>query len=128
MKPVEEFEWDDDNLLHCSNEHRLGPVKVDQVRDTRCVFFFNHPDRAATHLMIGPDSSGRFWTVAISPSRAAGLWYDHTGYESSGRERKAYDQWVNRVTGDFGEKEIAQGNEDFEKIFGTPEKPSPSKK
>jgi hypothetical protein len=105
MPPVESFDWDDDNLFHCSTEHRLGPVKVDQVRDNRCVFFLNHADQRATHLMIGPDKSGTMWTIAISRSREAGHWYVHTGHESGRRELDAYYNWVGRrIGGDSNEK------------------------
>jgi hypothetical protein len=105
MPPVEIFDWDDDNLFHCSTEHRLGPVKVDQVRDTRCLFFLNHADQRATHLMIGPDRSGTIWTIAISAAREAGHWYVHTGFESGRRELDAYYKWIGRLgDGDFGEE------------------------
>jgi hypothetical protein len=101
MPPVEQFAWDDDNIFHCS-AHKLSADQVDQVRDTRCVFFVNHSDQKASHLMIGPDRSGLFWTIAIS-QREVGLWYVHTGYQSSRKELAAYDAWVDRVSNQSGE-------------------------
>ena len=86
---VFEFEWDEVNEPHCAR-HDLTPVTVQEVKDSRPKFFLNDPGKTGTHIMIGPDSMGRYWTIVIKPGGKAGLWWPVTGWPSERDEIMKY--------------------------------------
>jgi len=87
---VFEFEWDERNETHCA-AHQLTPVVAEEVKNSLPKFFLNDPGRTGTHIMIGPDLSGRFWTIVIRPSSAHGLWRPITGWPSDRAEVLKYN-------------------------------------
>jgi hypothetical protein len=62
----------------------------------RTPLFFPNPreDSAATHIMIGPDASDRFWTVVLRPTRRAGTWIAVTGWPSRPVEIGKYQEEI----------------------------------
>jgi hypothetical protein len=62
--PAYEFDWDRDNLDHVAF-HGGSQELVEDIYGNEPRFFRNRSGRAATHIMIGPDSSGGFWTVPL---------------------------------------------------------------
>jgi len=85
-----EFEWDERNERHAA-AHGVTPSLVIEVADTQPRFFPNSPGagRSGSHLMIGPDARGRFWTVVlldVSYER----WRPITGWPSTNTEIRLY--------------------------------------
>jgi uncharacterized DUF497 family protein len=70
---VVSFEWDEDNERECRN-HGLTDRVVTEVNDRQPLYFNNKVGRRATVMMVGPDARGRFWAVAILPTRIKGCW------------------------------------------------------
>jgi hypothetical protein len=87
---VFEFSWDERNERHCAR-HQVTPVLVEEIKDGAPKFFENDPGKAGTHMMIGPDGSGRFWTIVIKPSGETGVWRPITGWPSDSAEIRKYN-------------------------------------
>jgi uncharacterized DUF497 family protein len=87
---VFEFEWDERNETHCAC-HGVTPVTAEEVKDGLPKFFLNDPGKTASQIMIGPDLSGRFWTIAILPSGQPGRWRPITGWPSDKAEILKYN-------------------------------------
>ena len=85
---VEEFEWDERNEEHCGR-HDLDPLIAEEVKDGAPKFYPNKPDVTGSHMMIGPDDEGEFWTVILVRVRN-GLWRPITGWESGSKEIGLY--------------------------------------
>lgn len=88
---IEEWEWDERNIEHLA-KHDITPELIeDGIWSERPLFIRNKPDRAATHLMIGPDRGGAFWTICIRQvGDEPGLWRAITGWRSVPREVQWY--------------------------------------
>lgn len=87
---VFEFEWDERNEGHCAR-HGVGPLTAEEVKDGIPKFFENDPGKTGTHMMIGPDAAGRYWTIVIRPSSERGRWRPITGWSSDKAELKKYN-------------------------------------
>ncbi len=85
------FQWDDANLTHCAR-HGVTPVIVAEVRDNTPLFFLNDPSKSGTHIMIGPDDSGRLWTIVIVNSGGSDSWRPITGWPSDNAEIRKYNE------------------------------------
>jgi hypothetical protein len=85
-----EFDWDDDNVAHCAR-HGVTPVAAEEVKDGLPKFFLNDPGKTGTHIMIGPDASGRHWTIVIMPTSHPGQWRPITGWPSDKAEILKYN-------------------------------------
>jgi hypothetical protein len=92
---INELEWDEHNEEHCA-EHHLTPTIAEEVRTRLPLFFPNKPDRTATHLMIGPDAAGNFWTIAILDTNIEGRWRPITGWQSDPPDRLLYDRSIGK--------------------------------
>ena len=77
---VDEFQWDDLNESHLS--HGFDPVIAEEVRLIAPRFWVNKRSATGTHLMVGPSSTGLFWTVSILRVRG-GMWRPITGFPSA---------------------------------------------
>ena len=87
---IEEWEWDDDNEGELAR-HGLGPRQVREVADKRPRFRRNRRQRAATHMMIGPDRGGAIWVVCIVQiERVAGRWRAVTGWLAEKADKEWY--------------------------------------
>ena len=86
---VERFKWESENLAHCAR-HDVTPVVASDVKDGAPLFFLNDPDKTGSHVMVGPDSSDRFWTIIISPTENDGEWKPITGWPSTRTEITRY--------------------------------------
>jgi uncharacterized DUF497 family protein len=64
-----QFEWDEWNLRHIliDRPHGVTPALVLQVSNESFRLFANsmNEQRSGSHLMIGPDADGRFWTIVL---------------------------------------------------------------
>lgn len=85
------LEWDEENEAHCAR-HGLTPMIAAKVLDGAPLFFAGKPRRTATHAMIGPDSEGRLWTVHILETTNPGIWRAITGWPSTGKEIRLYEE------------------------------------
>lgn len=91
---VDEIEWDDRNLTHAAR-HGVTPTVVREVLDQRPLFRRNLAGRSGDHRMIGPDRSGRFWTVILL-DLGAGRWRPITGWPTDNEERGWYARVIAR--------------------------------
>ncbi len=93
---VHGFEFDGRNAEHLARHGLTEEVVWDVwAGDPRA--FPNRPERPATHLLVGADSTGRHWTVAILlVDSATYTWRPITGWPSTRKEIKAYEKAVGR--------------------------------
>jgi uncharacterized DUF497 family protein len=87
---VWEFEWDESNEAHCSR-HGVTPMVAELVKDDRPKFFRNRPGETGTHVMIGEDDKGRFWTIILRGTGQRGRWRPITGWPSDTPEIVKYN-------------------------------------
>lgn len=88
---VREFEWDEENLEHL-RPHGVTLELAEEIKDGAPLFFLNRPGRGGTHMMIGPDDSGRFWTIILVEAGAEGRWRPITGWPSDNPEIRWYNE------------------------------------
>jgi hypothetical protein len=60
---VAQLVWNSQNLSHIRRHG--GSVRVCREVLSNAPKFFEQTGRSGSHLMIGPDRAGRFWTIAI---------------------------------------------------------------
>jgi hypothetical protein len=65
------FEFNDDNTSHLAR-HDVTPMDISAVNGNSPRYFHNLPDRAGSHVMIGPDDRG--------------VWRPVTGWRMTRRE------------------------------------------
>ena len=83
------FDWDEDNLAHAAR-HGVTPIIVQQVAFNEPKLFANVGEgRTGSHLMIGPDDGGRFWSVVLI-GLVPDLWRPITGWPSTNTEIRRY--------------------------------------
>ncbi len=82
---VDDLEWDDDNEREC-RDHGFSPEIALEVLMGPVRFFPNKPRRTGTHMMIGPDSTQRCWTIPIVPTSTQGRWRPITGIQPQTRK------------------------------------------
>lgn len=72
--------------------HNLDPETVDEVLENAPKFFPNlKKNQAASHMMIGPDNGGKFWTIFIKEvDPDAHRWRVITGWESESEHIQKY--------------------------------------
>jgi hypothetical protein len=90
---VDDFQFDKGNLPHLAakgiDENLVWEVRL--TDDVRVFEDKREGHRAATHKMIGPDSMGRLWTIAmVLVDDELALWRPITGWPS---KRKEGDAW-----------------------------------
>ena len=88
---VWEFEWDDNNMEHCA-VHGVTPTVAESVKGELPSFFENRPGKTGTHVMIGPDHTGAFWTVILLTTALEGRWRPITGWPSERDEVELYNR------------------------------------
>ncbi|MGB8413420.1 MAG: hypothetical protein WCE23_11400 [Candidatus Binatus sp.] len=94
---VVSFDWDEENEGEC-RAHGLTPFIVVEVNERFPLYFLNKIGRTATHMMIGPSMSGRFWVVAILPhEKIVSCWRPITGYPAEKKEMELYEQEMARL-------------------------------
>lgn len=93
MQPDDEWiEYDEEVTRHIAR-HRLTPEIVFEVVDSDAVWFKNRPGQRGSHLLIGPDRNGRFWTIILDePSLPEGRWQLVTGWRSSTAEVQRWQE------------------------------------
>jgi hypothetical protein len=84
---VGELEWDEENEAH--SRHGATPGVCASVLSNRPKLFANKANRTGTHMMIGPDGSGRLWTVVLL-RLGGGRFRPITGWPSTGKEIQRY--------------------------------------
>jgi len=87
---VWEFEWEESNEAHCSR-HGVTPMVAELVKDGQPKFFRNRPGKTGTHVMIGEDDRGRFWTIILLETGQRGRWRPITGWPSVTAEITQYN-------------------------------------
>jgi hypothetical protein len=85
------LEFDSRNLEHLAR-HGLDDTTVWDILLGEPAFFEQVLDssRSGTHLMVGPASTGRHWTVVIVEVEPRGTWRPITGWPSTTKELR---QW-----------------------------------
>jgi len=87
---IEEWEWDEDNIEHLANRG-ITPELVEEVWLEAPKYAQNLPDRAASHLMVGPDPGGAMWTICIlQVADDPATWRAITGWPSSRQQINWY--------------------------------------
>jgi len=91
-----EFQLDDRNLKHLISDHpdRLVTEQIlDEVISNHPRAFPNEANtgRTASHKVIGPDDSGRFWTFAALYIDG-NIWRPITGWPSTNTERRLHEE------------------------------------
>ena len=94
-----DLEFDDANRRHFAegaasgrtyDENTITDVRAD---DPRMFMNAQSPTRSASHLMIGRDSNGQFWTIPIVyVDEEAHVWRPITGIPSSEKEKRAWHE------------------------------------
>ncbi|MFN0146362.1 MAG: hypothetical protein ACKVT1_07625 [Dehalococcoidia bacterium] len=88
MDEISGLEFDARNLEHLAR-HGVDATLVWDVFLGDPKFFeqVQNELRSGTHLMVGPSTTGKHWTIVIvRVDDAAGTWRPITGWPSTGRE------------------------------------------
>jgi uncharacterized DUF497 family protein len=83
------FEWDQFNARHFAR-HGVTYEQILAVKDNAPRFFENLDERAASHIMVGPNFEGRYFYIAIVEV-PHNLWRPITGWPLGRRWRRYYD-------------------------------------
>ena len=95
--------WDEENLAHMWERHRLRRRQVEEVARNAPKFRANRVARAATHQMIGPDAGGRVWVVCMYELRESpGCWRVVIGWPAD----KGEIDWYNEGKPSKGESDV----------------------
>ena len=90
-----ELEWDERNLHHAlvDRPHGLTPQIAAEVASGSPKWFLNSPGegRSGSDRIIGPDSSGQFWTIILL-HRGGDTWRPITGYPSRNSQIRLYEE------------------------------------
>jgi hypothetical protein len=91
MSPrIYDWQWDEYNLSELA-DHGITAEVVIQVSQEAPRFRPNKKNRAASHLMIGPDRGGSMWTICIlRVPLQLDTWRAITGWEAENEDRKWY--------------------------------------
>ena len=88
---VEALEWDEENVGHLA-KHGVTQAAAESVLVIAPRFFENLEGRGGTHVMIGPDSDGRYLYVSIAESDIyVGFWRPVTGWPLGRRGPRLYN-------------------------------------
>jgi uncharacterized DUF497 family protein len=88
---VEEFAFDERNMTKLRS-HRVSIKEVLEVLWNSPKAFRNRSPGGAPYVVIGPTHSGRMITLPIDATDEPEIWRPRTGYPSSQRETKRYEQ------------------------------------
>jgi uncharacterized DUF497 family protein len=83
-----EFEWDARNEAHAA-AHGVTPELTADISSRQAKVFPNRERRTGSHMMIGEDAGGRFWTIILL-DRGQGRWRVITGWPSTPSEVRLY--------------------------------------
>ena len=87
---VEQLKWTSENVRHV-RRHGGSAAAVEAVLATSPLFFLNREGHEASHVMIGPDYRGKFWTIALL--HVSGReWMPITGWPSKRKELRLYQE------------------------------------
>ena len=78
---IEALIWDEEIERHFAR-HLVNHGNVMAVLDSDPITHENLPGRSGTHVMIGPDDSGRILYVSIKPTDMPNVWEPVTGWQS----------------------------------------------
>jgi hypothetical protein len=88
-----ELEWDEENIYHLllDPQRGLSIRLVQEIVDGAPKLFPNTPreGRTGSDLMVGPDATGRFYTIVLL-HRRENRWRPITGWPSTAREIRLY--------------------------------------
>jgi uncharacterized DUF497 family protein len=88
---IRDWEFDERNRDHLAR-HGIDDNLVWDVWAGNPILVPNKPGRSGSHLMIGPDSTGRLWTIAVVLIDSdLGLWRAITGWPSERKERESWE-------------------------------------
>ncbi|HEX5139402.1 MAG TPA: hypothetical protein VFX19_00530 [Dehalococcoidia bacterium] len=76
---VTELIWLEASIAHIA-KHGLSQSDVEEVLDIAPQFFEDLPGRSGTHIILGPNASGRFIYVVIAPEEFEGEWVVVTAF------------------------------------------------
>jgi hypothetical protein len=76
---VTQLIWQDESIRHVER-HGVKMDAVEEVLANRPEFFEDLPGRSGTHVMLGPDLSGRFVYVVLAPDILEGEWVVVTAF------------------------------------------------
>ena len=85
---VDELEWDEANIEHCAR-HELTPTVAESVRTGAPKLFPNGESKTGSHVMVGPNEPGRYWTVILL-DLGNGKYRPITGWPSTNTEIRHY--------------------------------------
>ena len=85
MIRIHEVEIDDANAEEMA-KHGVDEARVLSVLEGKPKVFPNRRRRSATHILIGPDSSGIILSIPIAPTHITNRWRPVTAWESGPRD------------------------------------------
>ena len=86
-----DFQWDQHNIDH-AERHGITPRLLSRVASGEPLLFAEkRTGRSGSHLLIGPDEAGRFWTVVLA-RLGANRWRPITGWPSTNSEIRLYEE------------------------------------
>ena len=85
MIEINELEIDEENAKEMA-KHGVSEARALSVLEMTPRVFGNRRNRSATHILIGPDSSGIILSVPVSPTHIRGRWRPVTAWESGQRD------------------------------------------
>lgn len=89
---IAEWEWRDDDIDHLAR-HGVQPADVLAVWREEPKYRRNRKNRAASHVMVGPDGDGGFFVIFIREDRSTrGLWRPITGRQAKPTERAWWER------------------------------------
>ena len=91
-----EFELDARNLKHFHEDHPergIDRALLDAIASGRPAVFENEPraNRSGSHIIVGPDTSGRFWTI-VALHIHGDTWRPITGWPSTDPEIRRHEE------------------------------------
>ncbi len=88
---IRALEFDDRNLAHLAAKGIEANLVWEVLLGEPRFFVEARPNRSGTHLMIGPSSAGRSWTIVlVETDQAERVWRAITGWPSTEKEKRLW--------------------------------------
>ena len=92
-----EFEFDDANIGHFTAHPERGltlSIIIQVAANEPLLFADLNPEHSGSHRMIGPDDTGRFWTIVVL-DKGDDVFRPITGWPSTNSQIRIYNEASN---------------------------------